>query len=250
MRDGESPSYEALYHQLVRLRQQMPAPSTLSRSDGRLWLARVVALIEATGFTAELFDIRAHVKNLVAPAFAHMLEDVRAPLSVAMTIDIAIAKLELRLPAEAQGRFIPTGGVFDGFQAVAKAVALAKSDVFFVDPWADGTLIADYGSLVPEHVQIRVLDDAFKPQPSLKPAADRWIAQYQQARPLQVRRAPARALHDRLIVVDETVAWVVGQSLKDLAKRSPSYLQKMDQEAAALKIAAYKDIWDRSTPPV
>ena len=36
----------------------------------------------------------------------------------------------------------------------------------------------------------------------------------------------------------------------DLAKRSPSYLQRLDQEAAQLKIAAYRDIWAAATPLV
>jgi hypothetical protein len=247
MRDTDRLNNEALYHQLVRLRQEMPVPSALRTPEGRMWMARAVALVEAAGLTKEIVDLRVAVENVFSSSFAR---SGNPPLSIAMTVDIAIAKLELELPAEAQGRFIPAGGVFDGFEAVAKAVAPASSDVLFVDPYADETLVADYGSLVPEHVQIRVLDDAFKPQPSLQPAAKRWIAQHQQARPLQARRAPPRTLHDRLIIVDEAVVWAAGQSLKDFVKRSPSYLQKLDQEAAGLKIAAYKDIWAAATPLV
>jgi hypothetical protein len=224
MRDTESPSYEALYHQLVRLRQEMPGSShDLGMRDGARWLARAIALIDATSFKDELAFFRAQVQGFNMQALSVSNEGYRAAHALITTFETVIAKLELKLPEHARGAFIPAGGVFDGFQAVAKAVSPARSDVLFVDPWADGTLIDDYGSLVPEHVQIRVLDDAFKPQPSLKPAAARWIAQYKQARPLEVRRAAPRALHDRLIVIDETVVWAVGQSLKDFVKRSPSY---------------------------
>jgi hypothetical protein len=54
-------------------------------------------------------------------------------------------------------------------------------------------------------------------KPSLKPAAERWIAQRHAKRPLEVRQAPAKSLHDRLIITDGATAWVVGQSFKDLA---------------------------------
>jgi len=54
-------------------------------------------------------------------------------------------------------------------------------------------------------------------KPSLKPAAERWIAQWQAKRPLEVRQAPAKSLHDRLIITDGATAWVVWQSFKDLA---------------------------------
>lgn len=131
-----------------------------------------------------------------------------------------MAKLELRLPAEAQGAFIPAGGVFDGFQAVLKAMGTAQKDVLIVDPYADDKLISDFVPLAPEGVPIFVLSDAQNAKPSLKPATERWVAQWQQKRPLQVRLAPARSLHDRLLVADGSTAWVVGQSFKDLAKRA------------------------------
>lgn len=82
----------------------------------------------------------------------------------------------------------------------------------------------------------------------MKPAAERWIAQYQKARPLQVRLAPAKTLHDRLIVTDKSVAWVIGQSFKDLAKRAHTSLVRMDPESGGLKISAYKAIWASATP--
>lgn len=63
-----------------------------------------------------------------------------------------MAKLELRLPAEAQGAFIPAGGVFDGFQAVLKAMGTAQKDVLIVDPYADDKLISDFVPLAPEGV--------------------------------------------------------------------------------------------------
>ena len=68
------------------------------------------------------------------------------------------------------------------------------------------------------------------------------MAQYGAARPLQVRLAPPKALHDRAIFTDQTTAWTLTQSLKDFAKRSPAEIVRAD-DIAALKIAAYEAIW-------
>ncbi len=53
----------------------------------------------------------------------------------------------------------------------------------------------------------------------LEPAARRWIQQYGAARPLKVRLAPKKALHDRSIFVDGTVVWTLTQSFNAFANR-------------------------------
>jgi hypothetical protein len=60
---------------------------------------------------------------------------------------------------------------------------------------------------------------------------------------LEVRIAPPRSLHDRLLVVDSDTARVVGQSFKDLAKRAHSSLVHMDPESGKLKIDAHLEMW-------
>jgi hypothetical protein len=166
---------------------------------------------------------------------------------IAQLLDTVIAKVELKLPADMQGAFIPAGGVHDGYQAVSKAVAAAQKQVLFVDPYADDTLISDFVSLAPEGIAVFVLGDEQYAKPSLKPGAERWVAQWQTKRPLQVRLATARSLHDRLLVLDSSVAYVVGQSFKDLAKRAHSSLVRMDPESAALKISAHIAMWQTAT---
>ena len=240
--DKKRLSYEALYQLLGRLRAEMPNWKQLGKPEATQWTGRALALVEAVpGCLTELVTLRAHVQGFTTHAPGDKVAN-----AIATVIDTVIAKVELKLPTQAQGAFIPAGGVHDGFQAVAKAVGPATTNVLMVDPYADETLIADFAPLVPEHVQILVLSDAETSKPSLRPAAERWIAQFP-TRPLQVRLAAARTLHDRIIVTDGSVAWVVGQSFKDLAKRAHTSLVRMDPESAALKIRAYKAIWTSST---
>ena len=54
-------------------------------------------------------------------------------------------------------------------------------------------------------------------KPSLKPAVERWVLQYDSVRPLEARIAAPRLLHDRLLIVDHKVAWVLTQSMNAFA---------------------------------
>lgn len=241
------PTPEALYNQLGRLRTEMPAWTELGKPSTSKWLGRIIAVVGAAGSGSlmELVSLRTQFDYV-----ARHGPNESAALIIAQAIDTVIAQIELTLPAEIQGAFIPAGGVFDGFVAVSKVLAHATKQVLLVDPYADDTLISDFVPLAPEGVMVQILGDAAYAKPSLRPAAERWVAQWRDERPLHVRLATERSLHDRLIVTDDSIAWVVGQSFKDLAKRAHSSLVRMDQSSADLKIDAYAQIWKTASPLV
>lgn len=243
IRDMVKPAPEALYHQLTRLRDEMPPSQALGTASANKWIGRALALVDAVdNATMEIISLRTYVDHINRHP-----GNTPAANMIAQVIDTVIAKVELKLPADQQGAFIPAGGVFDGYQAVSKAMAAAKKSVFLVDPYGDETLISDFVPLAPEGLPVFVMSDAEYAKPSLRPAAERWIAQWQQKRPLEVRLAEARKLHDRLIVIDSDTAWVVGQSFKDLAKRAHTSLVRMDPDSGKLKINAHLDLWQKAT---
>ncbi len=161
----------------------------------------------------------------------------------------ALAQLEMRLPAGAGGTFIPAASPFEALNAVKIAVEKAEKDILFVDPYADMKLLTDFALAVPVGVTIRILADSDprRLQASLRAASHRWIDQYRSARPLEVRLTPAKALHDRLILVDHTHAWQAGQSFKDLAQKSPSSVSRLPADVAAMKLETYADFWESAT---
>jgi hypothetical protein len=53
-------------------------------------------------------------------------------------------------------------------------------------------------------------------------------------------------LHDRLVVVDGTSVWTVGQSFNKLAVRAPTSFVKIGADTAELKIRAHRDIWNNA----
>jgi hypothetical protein len=164
---------------------------------------------------------------------------------VKMMLHRALARVELSLPLEARGAFIPAGNVHQAYAAVAKVLSSARTDVAIVDPYADAKLLNDFVGLVPEGVRVRILTSA-KHKDTLKAAAVRWQQEHGNARPLEVRVAKT-PLHDRLMLVDNATAWMSGQSFKDLAIKSPTSISRASPDVAKLKIDAYRDIWLAAT---
>jgi hypothetical protein len=239
---GEGKGYpldpETLYRQLGRLIETIPDFSGYApiNHEQLVWLGRAHALVLASGdlvWRTE-FDMAAGVVQ--GPARADALK------TIMLVLYKALASAELRAPASARGAFIPAGNRFDAFAAVTKVLQTATSDVLIVDPYMDETVLTDFGGALPNSVALRLMADQASVKSSLEPAARMWVTQHGTTRPLEVRFAAAKALHDRAIFIDKTTAWILTQSLKDFAKRSPAEIVRAD-DTASLKIAAYEAVW-------
>jgi hypothetical protein len=171
-----------------------------------------------------------------------------AAQDVGIVVRRALAKAELKAPAVAQGAFIAAGNAFDAMTAIGKILGQATRDVLIVDPYMDEKVLTDFALLAPQKVGIRLLSDQQTVKPTLRPAAVRWTAQHGTSRTLAVKLAAARLLHDRLIAINDTDAWVLTQSLNAFATRSPASIVRVDHETAGLKITAHQAIWGQATP--
>jgi hypothetical protein len=231
---------ESLYRQLGRIIETMPDLSKQGPTtpEEHQWLGRASALVMESDSVFDTTDWRAAVNGLktVRPlAFKKMTEVLYRVMAVA----------ELKAPPSAKGSFIPVGASFDAFAALSKVIQTATKDVLIVDPYMDEAALAEFGTTVPAGVLLRPLADEATHKATLAPAATKWLAQYGSTRPLAVRLAPPKALHDRAIFIDQSIAWTLTQSLKDFAKRSPAEIVRAD-DVAALKIASYEATWASS----
>lgn len=235
--------WDRLYREIGRHIETMPAIDLAHLSqDAWRWLARSHALVQEVD-RVDAIQLKVAMDNLDGLYGDGNFKKILSALYR------ALATVERRVSPGLSGAFIPTGAEFDTFAALAKVLGSASKDVMIVDPYLDETVLTDFGLAVPERVPLRLLADSSDWKASLKPAAERWIAQYGAGRPLAVRLAAPRALHDRAIFLDRTTAWTVSQSFKDLAKRSPAEIVRVD-DIAARKIPAYEDIWANSPPLV
>lgn len=201
------------------------------------WIARLVAILNKTERWNEKAKVQAAGDALGSVA------RTGSTLRILNALYQTIADIELELPTDQRGAFLAVGNPFDATIAVANVIKPAKKDVLIVDAYMDETILSKFALMASEGVGIALLTDQAGMRPSLRPAAVAWIEQYGKQRPLKVRVTKPRVLHDRLIISDDTV-WVVTQSLKDLAVRSPASLTKADRDLADAKIAAYTEIWN------
>lgn len=237
-------SPEALYLQLGRLIAEMPdfgGRGPVS-NETNAWLGRAAALISARGDLGDKCSFSIAAKNLDSPLHERNVQTIKS------IIYATLAHAELAAPLSAQGAFIQAGGRFDAFVAFGKAVESASLDVMIVDPYADAKALTDFAVQAPEGVAVRVLADAEYRKPTLKPATENWLIQHGSTRPLEVRLTPRKALHDRLILVDGKLVWNLGQSLNAIATRAPTSIVRVDPETAALKVAAYNELWATGSP--
>jgi hypothetical protein len=229
---------ETLYRQIGRLIETVPDFSGYAalRREQLVWLGRAHALVVASKdlpWRAE-FDLAAH--GMQGPTRADALK------TLMLILYKALASAELKAPASAQGAFIPAGNRFDAFASLTKVLQTATADILIVDPYMDETVLTDFGGVIPDGVTLRLLADQASVKSSLEPAVRMWVAQHGPVRHLGVRLAAAKTLHDRAIFIDGTTAWILTQSLKDFAKRSPAEIIRAD-DTAPLKIAAYDAVW-------
>lgn|SRR5262245_54677625 len=236
---------EAIYIQLGQLVSEMPDLATGPITpEMNAWMGRAAALVERLGDQGETITLRVSCQMLNSP---HLRANNAQ--TIAAVVHRALAKAELNAPAGTRGAFIAAGDTLDAFAAVGKALAMARHGVLMVDPYADAKVLTDYAVQANENVTVRVLSDSASCYTaSIKPAAEHWRRQFGALRPLEIRLTGPRALHDRLMELDGSQVFVLGQSFKDLAARAHTSLVRMDPDSAALKIAAYVDLWKAATP--
>jgi hypothetical protein len=237
--------HEAHYMQLGRLIESMPDLGETRTREVQLWLGRAFALVEQSGDAADIVGFRSATSKLnSSQSVAHWEGRTAVPEILYRRLGVA----ELNAPVSAQGAFIHAGNAFDAMAAVGKVLQTATADVLIVDPYMDEKALTDFAPLAQEACHIRLLADQQTHKATLKPAAERWSVQFKTACPLEVRLAPPRSLHDRLILVDSTTAFVLTQSLNAFAARSPASIVRSDDEIARLKIGAYGDMWNAAVP--
>jgi hypothetical protein len=238
---------ESLYAQLGRLVETIPSDLNARPmlTSTRQWLGRACALVDFAGTPFDASDFRSAIRQLSA---VNVGASYFAAEEIATILHRVLAIAELKAPVSARGAFIPAGNAFDALAAISKSLSGAERDVLFVDPYMDEKALTDFAPLASEKVGIRLLADQQSHKATLRPAFERWRSQYGDSRPLAARLAPPRTLHDRLIMLDGSQVWILTQSLKDFAARSPASIVRADGDAAALKVSAYQGIWDAATP--
>ncbi|MGV8856530.1 MAG: hypothetical protein ACOH2L_18045 [Devosia sp.] len=230
----------ALIEAVIRDAPQFGYEDPLTQKELR-WLGRADALIEASEGLPALVSFRNARRNL--NTYAHSRNDLLLPLHD------AYSRMELMSPAASQGAFIPAGDTWNGYAALIKIVQSECDDILIVDPYLNSAIFTDFAPHSSARKCIRCLT-AQRPtnHAGLVASAARWASdEISNTHTVEVRYGDARALHDRLIIIDSREVWLVSQSFKDIAKRSPASVSRADSDMSLMKTQHYEDLWVHST---
>jgi hypothetical protein len=144
-------------------------------------------------------------------------------------------ELDLTSPeSEIQSAYAP-GDEYEFYKDMKNILSSAKSSILVIDPYLSKEIFEVYVDGINRSVKINILTDSPPPDAML------IAAKYSAGGNLAMRAS--KAIHDRVIFADNRV-WMVGQSLKDAAKKKPTYIVEHDAE---LMLPLYKDIWNKAT---
>jgi hypothetical protein len=149
----------------------------------------------------------------------------------------SIAELEASMPEAALHGAYDAGDEYAFYQDLRDSMAQAKTDIFIVDNYLNTEFFDLYVATVKPGVTLRIMTDQLRGNLGL--VARKYANSY----PIELRSSPD--VHDRHIFVDNH-CWAVGQSIKDAAKKKPTYMVELSAALAPTMRKIYEDIWDRA----
>ena len=243
MTDNMTP--EAIYMGIGRLVENTPDLDNVKlTSQTQKWLADAYTLVQASGELTDLANLRLEIDILTDNTKLQGVSIARQKSSANKIQTIlyrALAATKLESITELQESFIHAGKGFDAFSAITKIFDSTNKEILVIDPYLDKKILTEFATDILDNVKIRLLADELGYKESLQLAIKKWVKQYGNLRPIELRLAPKGVLHDRLIIVDNATVWSSTQSFKDFATRSSGKIMRSQVPSAEIK--TYKNIW-------
>jgi hypothetical protein len=151
-----------------------------------------------------------------------------------------LSELEIDLPEdEIKGVYEP-GQEYEFYRDVKAVLEMATREIFIIDPYINAEMFEAYADSIPRTISFRLLTNSANIPPAVLSLAQKYAAGG------NLRARSSTAIHDRVLFADGRV-WVCGQSLKDAAKKKPTYIVEHD---GPLMRGIYEDAWANATPLV
>jgi hypothetical protein len=149
-----------------------------------------------------------------------------------------VATLRLQLPeAEIKGVY-EAGDQYAFYRDLGSLIQTATKDVLIVDAYLDEEVFNLYVSKVPDGAPVRMLSN------KIGANVETVARMYAKGRPLELRSSAD--IHDRAVFVDQN-GWVIGQSIKDAARKKPTYMIQLHEPSLTASRDAYSRIWTAAT---
>lgn len=220
-----------LIARLKALRGKLPPVGNLNLQSPELqkMLGEAEALV---GMWSMMDAVAINIKT----QFLHITTEVNY-LQVINVIEKVLYELEIQYPEENKKQVYAAGEAYDFYNDFRSEVLRAKSSIFLIDPYANEEVFNLYVERLPKSVSCRVL--LGKIDNNLRTVIGKLGLSA--TRSVEVRQS--KAIHDRVVFIDGMKCWIMGQSIKDAAKRKPTYLVELPEDLAPEKLSYYESIW-------
>jgi hypothetical protein len=150
------------------------------------------------------------------------------------TVKSSIAELEAGLPEAAVKGAYAAGDEFAFYKELKSIIAAATKDIFIVDNYLNTEFFELYVEPIRPGTPVRILTDKIKG--TLQLVATKYAVRGS----FELRTSPD--VHDRHVFVDGR-GWMIGQSIKDAAKKKPTYMVEIGVAMLPSFQKIYEDVW-------
>jgi hypothetical protein len=149
----------------------------------------------------------------------------------------SISEIEVLLPeSEIRGAY-DAGDEWAFYKDLKDIMSAAKTDIFIVDNYLNPEVFELYAATVRPGVTFRLLTDQLRG--NLEAVAKKYATSHS----VELRSGPD--VHDRHIFVDDR-CWAVGQSIKDAARKKPTYMVELSTPLVPTMRKIYEDLWNKA----
>jgi hypothetical protein len=153
----------------------------------------------------------------------------------------SIKELGVSLPeAELKGAY-ESGDEFAFYVDLKGILAAAVCDVFIVDNFLSPEFFELYVTPIQKDVSVRIVTDEIKG--NIETIAKKFATRG------KFELKSSKEVHDRHVFVDGR-GWMIGQSIKDAAKKKPTYMVEIGSVLVTPIQRTYEEIWTRATSVV
>ena len=200
---------------------------------GQQWLAdTIAALNKADPDSASEFD---HLSQyLYMPLSSYTLDPILERMLLILRCTISMLEMSA-FPREE--KIYAQGDQYALYKDLKEIIGNSKSEVFIIDPYANEEIFDLYLEKVGSNVAIRFLTK--DPSSALRSVISKFAAKPS----INFEARNSHDIHDRVIFIDETDCWILGQSFKNAASKKPTYLIPIESRIDMKNL--YEDIWKK-----
>ena len=149
-----------------------------------------------------------------------------------------ISVLRLQLPEEEVKGVYEPGEEYAFYRDLSSLILTATQDIFIVDAYLNEQVFNLYVSKVSASATARILSN------KIRANVESVARMYGKKSPLEMRSSAD--VHDRAIFLDQR-GWVIGQSLKDAARKKPTYMIELNEPVLTATRDVYNRLWAAAT---